>query len=82
MDENNQERLQKIVGKLLYYARAIYLTMLMALNSLPEVQTKPSIETAKQITHFLNYSTKHPDAIIEYIKSGIILLIYYNKSYI
>ena len=56
--------------------------MLMTINFLAAVHTNLTIETAKQITHFLNYSTKHPDAIIEYIKSGIILLIYYNKSYI
>ena len=48
----NKKILQKIVGKFLYYARAIDLTVLMALNSLAVVQTKPTLETAKQITHF------------------------------
>ena len=42
-DEHNQKRLQKIVGKLLYYVRAINSTMLMALNYLEAVQTKPTI---------------------------------------
>ena len=32
LDENNQKRLQKIVGKFLYNARAIDPTMLMALK--------------------------------------------------
>ena len=73
LDEDNQKRLHKIVGKLLYYARAIDPTMLMALNSLTKVQTKPTIETSKQITQFLNYSATHPDAITEYRKSGMIL---------
>ena len=82
LDENNQKRLQKIVGKFLYYARAIDPTMLMALNSLAAVQTKPKIETAKQITQFLNYSAIHPDAITEYRKSGTIIHIYSNASYI
>ena len=31
-DENNQKQLQKIVGKFLYYSRAIDTTMLMALK--------------------------------------------------
>ena len=53
--EYNEKRLQKIVGTLLYYTRAIYPTMLMALNSLVVVQTNLTIETAKQITQFLNY---------------------------
>ena len=53
-----------------------------ALNSLAAVQTKPNIETAKKITHFLNYSTTHLDAIIEYKKNGMIIHIYSNASYI
>ena len=47
LDENNQRRSQKIVGKILYYAISIKPTMLMALNSLAAVQTKPTIETTK-----------------------------------
>ena len=48
LDESNQKRLQKIVGKFLYYARAIDPTMFVALNSLTELQSKPSIKTAKK----------------------------------
>ena len=61
LDENNQKRLQKFLGKLLYFPRAIDPTILMALNSLAAVQTKPTIESAEQITQFLNYSATHPD---------------------
>ena len=82
LDENNQKILQKIVENLLYYARYIYPTMLMALNFLAEVQTKPTIETTKQITQFLNYSATHPDAITEYRKRGMVLHIYSDSSYI
>ena len=60
LDENIQKRLKEIVGKFLYYAKAMDPTMLMALNSLTAVQKKPKIETPKQITQFLNYSTTHP----------------------
>ena len=48
MDEYNQKIVQKIVGKLLYYARAIYPILLTALNSLAAVQRKPTIETVKK----------------------------------
>ena len=82
MDENNQKRLQKIVGKFLYYARSIDPTMLVALNSLTAVKTKPKIVTAKQITQFLNYRATHPDAITEYINSGMVLNVYSNASHI
>ena len=80
LDEYNQKRLQKIVEKFLYYARDIYPTTLMALKSLATVQKKRTIETAKQITQFLNYSATHPDAITEYRKSGMILHTYSDAS--
>ena len=82
LDENNQKILQKIVEKILYYARAIDPTILMALNSLAVVQTKPIIETAKQITHFINYRETHTDTITEYRKIRMILHIYSDASYI
>ena len=82
MDEKNKKRLQKIVGKFLYYAKAIDTTMLMDLKSFAAVHTKPTIETAKQITPFLNYSATHPEAITGYRKSGMILHIYSGASYI
>ena len=41
----------------------------MALNSLAAVKTKPTIETAKQITQSLNHSATHQDAVIEYRKA-------------
>ena len=46
------------------------------------VQTKPKIETAKQITQFLNYSTTHPDTVTEYIRNGIIIHICSDTYYI
>ena len=82
LDKHNQKILQKLVGKLLYYSRATDPTMLMALNSLVAVQTKPAVETAKKTTPFLNYSATHPDRITQYRKSGMILHIYFNASYI
>ena len=82
LDEYNQKILQKIVGKFLYYARYIDPTILMALKSVALVQTKPTTETAKQITQLIKYSATHTDTIKEYRKSGMILHIYSDASYI
>ena len=82
LDEYNQKRLNKITVKLLYYARAIDTKIFMALKSLAAVQKKLIIETAKQITQFINYRATHPDEITEYKKSGMILHIYSDASYI
>ena len=82
LDEYNQKILQKNVGKLLYYARAIDTTIFMFLSFLAAMQTNQTIENANQITQFLNYSATHIDAITEYRKSVMILHIYSDASYI
>ena len=82
LDENNQKRLKNVFENFLYYTRAVDPTMLVALKSLAAVQTKPKIETAKQVTQFLNYSATYTYAVTEYRKSGMILHIYSDVSYI
>ena len=49
--------------KFLYYDKAIYPTMLMALKKMAVVQTNPTTKTAKRITQFLNYSATHPGTV-------------------
>ena len=48
----------KIVAKLLYYAREIYSTVLIALNSIAEVQTKPIVETEKIFLKLLRIASR------------------------
>ena len=81
LDDNNNKRLQKIVGNFLYYARAVDPTMLTELNSLSAVHIKPKIKTTKQETQSLNHSATHPDKVTEYRTSGMILHIYLYASY-
>ena len=77
---SNKKRLEKIVGKFLYYARSIDSTMVMALNSLVAVQTKSTVEVEKNITHFLNYCASNPDDVTEYKRNYIILHLYSDAS--
>jgi hypothetical protein len=63
----------KITGKFLYYARAVDPTMLVALSSLASQQTKGTERTAEDAIKFLNYCTTHPESIIWYKKSDMIL---------
>ena len=69
-------------GESLYYSRAIESTMLMTLNSMTAVQNKPTVETSKQITLFLNYYESHLYAITEYKRSDMILHLYSDASYL
>ena len=63
LDENNQKQFQNIFGKFLYYARVIDPKMLTEITSMAAVHIKPTIDTAKQITPFLNYIAYYPDAV-------------------
>ena len=55
--------------------------MLITLNFLEEVQTKPAIETAKLNTRVLNYSVSHTDVVTDYKRSDMIQHIYSYASY-
>jgi len=67
---------------LLYYAQAIDCTMLPALGSLAAAQSKASKTSAKACTKLLNCAATHPDAVVRYHKSGMILRIHSDASYL
>jgi hypothetical protein len=75
-------RLQQVIGTLLYYARAIDSTMLVALGSLSSAQAKGTEATAQALTHLLNYCATHPDAVLLYHASGMILHVHSDASYL
>lgn len=82
LDKTGIKRLQEIIGTLLYYARAIDNTMLVALGSLASAQTKGTEATAAATERLLNYAATHPDATIRYISSDMILHIHSDASYL
>ena len=82
LDEKGIKTLQEIVGVLLYYARAIDCTMLPALGSLSAAQTRATEATAKACTKLLNYAATHPNATIRFAKSGMILRVHSDASYL
>jgi hypothetical protein len=73
---------QQITGTLLYYARAVDPTMLVALGTIAAQQANDTEATADPIVHLLNYATKHPDATIQYRASDMILKIHSDASYL
>jgi hypothetical protein len=87
-DSSNQlastdiRRIQQIVGTLLYYAHAVNVTLLVALNSLAAEQSKGTKNTAKAIVQVLNYCATHPDATLRYHARGMVLHIDSDPSYL
>ena len=74
--------LQEIIGVLLYYAHAVNSTMLVTLGSLASAQSKGTEATAHASTQLLNYCATHPDAILHYTASDMILHIHSDASYL
>ena len=75
-------RLREVVGVFLYYARAIDNTMLVALGSIAAHQAKGTQATADACVDLLNYAASHPDAVIKYFASDMILHIHTDASYL
>ena len=75
-------KIQQIVGSLLYYARAVDPTLLVALGTIAGQQNAPTQTTAKEITQILNYVATHPLAVIKYTASPMLLHIHSDASYL
>ena len=70
------------IGTLLYYARAVDSTMLVALNAISASQSKATETTAAAIVHLLDYAATHPDAVLRYTQSDMVLHIHSDASYL
>ena len=82
LKEEGVKRVQKVVGSILYYARAVDLMLLMALRSIAEEQSKATKKMMKNTEQLLDYLATHPDATIRYRASDMILNIHSNTSYL
>jgi hypothetical protein len=74
--------IQKVTGSILYYARAVYPTVLMPLNNIATEQTKATEKTQAATNQMLDYLATHPDASIRYHASDMILHIHSDASYL
>ena len=58
----------------MYYARAVDPTILTALGSITAQQANPTEQTMQKLKECLDYAATHPDAIITYHVSDIVLV--------
>ncbi len=57
-------------------------TILVALSSLASAQATPTTDTMQCTRHLLDYVATHPDAILSYAKSNMVLSIHSDASYL
>ncbi len=82
LDDKEVKRVQKIVGSILYYARAVDMTVLIALSSIASEQTNGTKHTMEKAYQVVDYLATHPDAIVRFRASEMILNIHSNASYL
>eukprot|EP00804_Cyclotella_cryptica_P019034 CCRYP_014448-RA/>CCRYP_014448-RA protein AED:0.34 eAED:0.34 QI:0/0/0/1/1/1/3/0/481 len=73
---------KEVIGVFLYYARSVDYTMLAALGSLAAQQAHPTQTTMSYVQHFLDYATSHPDAMVTYQSSDMVLAAHSDASYL
>ena len=74
--------IQRAVGKLLYYARAVDPTMLHAINDISLSAAKGTEATLDAITYLLNYAHTHPDTEVIYRASDMVLRVDSDAAYL
>ena len=82
LSKEDKKYIQQVIGTLLYYGRAVDAINSVALNSLASAQATPTEEPLQQTHHLLDYVATHPDAILSYTKSNMILGIHSDTSYL
>ena len=76
------KRIQKLTGKFLYKGHTVDNTTLHALNKISVAAIGATIETMKDLEHFLDYCSTHPEAEIIYQASDMQLMIDSDAAYL
>ena len=82
ISEEEKKYIQQVVGSFLYYARAIDMTILHALSAIAAEQAKPTARTLKRVRQFLDYMHTHPNAVIRFRSSDMVLNVHSDASYL
>ena len=82
LDKAGIKRVQQIVGSILYYARAVDMTVLMALSTIAAEQTKATTKTMARCRQLLDYLAANSEAKVRYHASDMVLNIHSDASYL
>jgi hypothetical protein len=82
LSKEDIKHVQRVIGSILYYARAVNLTVLMALSTIASEQAKGTESTMEKTKQLLDYLATNPDATIRFHASDIILNIHSDASYL
>ena len=82
LSDANIKHIQRFIRSILYYARAINLTVMMALSTIASKQAHGTENTMKKYKQLLDYLATHLDATVRFNTSDMILNIHSIASYL
>ncbi len=82
LDEKGLKIVQKIVGSILYCARAVDMTVLMALSAIAVEQMKAMAKTMGRCIQILDYLASNSEAKVRYYVSDMVMNIHSDASYL
>ena len=74
--------IEQVVGTCLYYRLAVDPTVLHALSAIASAKKIDAQVTLNATTYLLNYLATHPDAVLHYYASGMVLFVHSDTSYL
>ena len=80
LDNNGKKIIQQVTGTLLYYARTVEPTMLVSLSAIASSQVAPTEAKMDKAKYFLDYAASHPDAILSYSASEMVISAHIDAS--
>ena len=80
--KKEKKYIQQVLGSFLYYARAIDMTILHALSAIASEQAIPTKRTLERVHQLLDYMATHPNAIVRFYTSDMILNLHSDASYL
>ncbi len=82
LDKVGIKKVKKMVGSILYYARAINMTVLVALSTIAAEQTIVTERTLAKCTQMLDYLAQNATAKVRFHASDMIMNIHSDASYL
>jgi hypothetical protein len=82
LSNDDIKHVQRIIGRILYYAQAVDLTILMALITIVSKQSKGRQNTMLKTKQLMDYLAAHPNAMVRFHASNMILNIHSKASYL
>ena len=81
LDSQGTNRVQGIVGALLYYARDVYNKLLVGLSNIGSQQASATQRTNEAIDQILDYCATYPSDGILYCSSDVVLCAHYDSGF-